>query len=238
MKKYSATKYLIVFAATLAVAVIIMNIYAARAQKPQTQDSKEEYQKTKEALRRGGYRELAKIKGHYVANIDPNWDLPLFDLESLAKNSVGVMIGIPIKSKPQLSASGRSVITEYDVVIQEVIKGEITQGDTIKVSLPGGKVEFEDGTSVELNTPGFERMVNGRSYILFLYAKHDESNAYLLTGGPQGLFELSSNGTSIKPHGRPTDPAVKEAKDKTVQSFLENVRSLAKKWPKPGKCCK
>lgn len=161
----------------------------------------------------------------------------MFSLEELTKNSVAVVVGIPIRSKSKLSDSGQSVLTEYEVGVQEVIKGEIGQGDTIKVSLPGGKVDFEDGTSVELNTPGFERMANQSTYVLFLYAKHDGGDAYLLTGGPQGLFEIPSNGANVKPHGRPTDTAVKEVKDKTVQSFLEEVRGQAKKWPKPGKCC-
>lgn len=229
MKRYSPKTYILVAAVIFAVAIIVMNIYAVRAQRPQAQESaKNKEQEETEALRRGGYRELAKIKGHYVGNIDPNWDWAMFSLEELTKNSVGVVVGVPIRGKSQLSPGGQSVITEYEVGVQEVIKGEISQGDTIKVSLPGGKVDFEDGTSVELNTPGFERMANHSPYVLFLYAKHDGGDAYLLTGGPQGLFEIPSNGANVKPHGRPTDPAVKEAKDKNVQSFLEEVRSQAR----------
>lgn len=237
MRKHSPTTYILVVAAIFAATIIVINIHATRAQRPQTQDSTNDEQQVTDALRRGGYRELAKIKGHYVGNIDPYWDWSLFNLEALTKNSVAVVVGTPLRSKSQLSPSGQSVITEYEVTVQEVIKGKINQGDIIKVSLLGGKVEFEDGTSVELNTLGFERMKNYSSYALFLYAKHDGGDAYLLTGGPQGLFELPSDGTSVKPHGRPTDPAVKEAKDKSVQSFLEEVRSQAKKLPKLGKCC-
>jgi hypothetical protein len=229
MKIHSPKTYLLTLTVILATAVIIINIYSARAQNPQAQNgSKNKDQEEMEVLRRGGYKELAKIKGHHVGDIDPNWDWSLFNTEELTKNSIAVVVGIPIRSQSKLSSSGQSVITEYEVGVQEVIKGEIKQGDTIKVSLPGGKVVFEDGTSVELNTPGFERMVNHDSYVLFLYAKHDGGDAYLLTGGPQGLFELPSDGASVKPHGRSTDPAVKEAQGKKVQSFLEEVRSQAK----------
>lgn len=238
MKKYSPRTYIIVAALILSAAFIVMSIYSVRAQRPQAQDgAKDKEQDETEALRRGGYRELARIKGHHVGNIDPNWDWSLFNMEELTKNSVAVIVGIPRRSKAQLSPSGQSVVTEYEVGVQEVIKGEISQGDTLKVSLPGGKVDFDDGSSVELNTPGFERMVDNNSYVLFLYARHDGGDAYLLTGGPQGLFELPSNSTNVKPHGRLTDPAVKEAKGKTVQSFLEDVHRLAKRWPEPGKCC-
>ncbi|MDT5123906.1 MAG: hypothetical protein QOC96_3388 [Acidobacteriota bacterium] len=238
MRKHNLTIYVLAVAIIFAAAIIIINIHAAMAQKTQAQDrTNDERQEVKEALRRGGYREVARIKRHYVGNIDPHWDWSSFSIEGLTKNSAAVVVGIPVRSKSQLSSNGLSVVTEYEVTVQEVIKGKISQGDTIKVSLLGGKVDFEDGTSVELNTPDFERMANYNSYVLFLTATPDGSGAFKLTGGPQGLFELPSDGTSVKPHGRTIDPAVKEAKDKSIQSFLENVRSQATKWPEPGKCC-
>jgi flagellar biosynthesis/type III secretory pathway M-ring protein FliF/YscJ len=244
MKKYSPITYVLAGIVVFAVAtMIVMNIRAVRAQKTPAQDNtqgnaNDDHKEVKEALRRGGYREVAKIKKHYVSNFNPHWDWSSFDMEALTKNSVAVIVGSPTQSKSQLTPNGQLITTEYEVSVQEVIKGKIAQGDTIKISLPGGKVEFEDGTSVELKTPDFEKMTTYNSYVLFLYANRNGSDVFLLTGGPQGLFELPPNGMDVKPHGRPTDPAVKEAKGKNVQAFLEEIRKQAVKWPEPGNCCK
>src|SRR5438067_7391207 len=122
MRKQSPITYVLVAAVIFAAAMIVMNIYAVRAEKPEAQGSaKDEDQEVTEALRHGGYREAARIKGHYVGNTDPNWDWALFDIEALTKNSMAVVVGIPQRSKSQLSPSGLSVVTEYEVAVQEVI---------------------------------------------------------------------------------------------------------------------
>src|SRR5438045_8810974 len=95
MRKQSPITYVLVAAVIFAAAMIVMNIYAVRAQKPEAQsNAKDEDQKVKEALRRGGYREAARIKGHYVGNTNPNWDWSQFDIEALTKNSVAIIVGI------------------------------------------------------------------------------------------------------------------------------------------------
>src|SRR5215510_14858903 len=46
----------------------------------------------REAFRRGGLREVAKLKGHYVGEYNPHWDL-LLSLETLTKDSAAVIVG-------------------------------------------------------------------------------------------------------------------------------------------------
>jgi hypothetical protein len=86
-----------------AVVTTVMNIGSVRAQKPQAQDS-DEHEQVVRALRRGGYREVAKLKGHYVGNIDPNCDWSLFDLATLTKHSAAVVLGTPTRGEAKLSA--------------------------------------------------------------------------------------------------------------------------------------
>ena len=105
------------------------------------------------------------------------------------------------------------------------------------MSLPGGKVKFEDGTTAEIQTPDFKKMVNGRTYALYLNENRTESDTYELTAGPQGLLELPTDGTRIKSHARPTDPIAEETKDKNTKEFLNEARKQAQKWPLPSKCC-
>jgi hypothetical protein len=121
--------------------------------------------------------------------------------------------------------------------MQEVIKGKVAQSSTITVNLPGGRVEFEDGTSAEIRTPGFRKMENGKTYVLFLRENKAEGDAFILVGGQQGLFEIPADGSGVNPHGLTVDDVVKQNKDKDVNSFLKEIRAAAKKWPEAPPCC-
>lgn len=205
--------------------------------KSQNQTDRDEQKKMTEAIRRGGYREAAKIKGHYVGTVDPYWDWASFNLETLTKSSAAVVIGVPERSKGQLDSNGEMIVTQFDVRVKETIKGTHAENSVIKVALLGGRVDFEDGTSAELRTPDFEPMLEGRNYLLFLYANRNGSDVYLLTGGPQGLFELKGQ-AGIKAHARSSDPAVKEVQNLSEDSLREKVKDYARKWPESQQCCK
>ena len=233
-KKFSA---LILF--SLAVVTLLSALYfmPVTSSKSQNQTDRDEQKKMTEAIQRGGYREAARIKGHYVGTVDPYWDWASFDLETLIKSSAAVVIGIPEKSKGRLNSNGEMILTQFDVRIKEVIKGApLGENSVVKVALVGGKVDFDDGTSAELRTHDFEPMVEGRKYLLFLYGNRIDSDVYLLTGGPQGLFELKGQ-AGIKAHARPNDPAVKEVQNLTENSLLEKVKDYAHKWPHAQQCC-
>jgi hypothetical protein len=190
-----------------------------------------------EALRRGGLREAAKLKGHYVGDFDAHWDFSRLDIELLTKNSAAVVVGTTTKKLgSRLTSEGQLIFTDYEVTVQERIKGEVAAGARITVSLPGGRVEFEDGTIAELTTPNFEHMKTGGTYTLFLNESATAPGGYTLTAGPQGLVEIVDN-NKVKSHGRPTDPINEQSKDKNKDTFLEEVRKQAKNWPHPGKCC-
>src|SRR5687767_6795256 len=160
----------------------VVGITTSQSQAPPRDD---EHKKLVEAIRRGGYREAAKLKGRYVGVKDPSWDLN-FDLETLTKTSAAVVIAVPQRGIGQLSSNGSEITTNYNVRVDRVIKGSFALNSIIEVSLPGGTVDFEDGTSAEIQTPGFDRMRNGKKYLLFLYANRNGSDVFLLTGGSQG----------------------------------------------------
>ncbi len=202
------------------------------AQTPQT-----DRQEMVQVIRNEGLRGAARVKGHYVGDFDAHWDFGLFDLEGLTKNSADVVVGIVGRNLGgRLTKSGQAIVTDYEVVVQETIKGDVVAGSVITVSLPGGRVDFGDGTSAELKTPKFEHVKSGNSYTFFLNEVGNSPGAFTLTGGPQGLVELASDGT-VKSHGRETDPIAQQMKGKSKQSFLRNARDSAAKWLKKGKCC-
>lgn len=187
------------------------------------------------AVRRGGLREAARIKRHYVASIRTSSWLK-YDVESLVKNSEAVVTGTAGSGVGRLSSDGKLIFTDYEVKLAEVIKGDSAFRDTVSVGLQGGKVVFEDGSSAEILTPHLRRMESGKVYLLFL-SRDKDTRQFMLTGGGQGLFELSGGSSGVKPHGHSSD-VVQKYKGRDAGEFLEEVRDAARKYPNPSQCCK
>ena len=191
----------------------------------------------RDALRRGGLREAAKLKGVYIREYDPHWDLGNFNIESLTRGSDAVVVGTPRKVLgTRIAGEGQLILTDYEVSVQEAIKGKPMPADAITVSLIGGRVEFEDGTAAEVQTPEFEHMKLHSTYTFFLSQGQSAPGTYTLAGGPQGLIEFGVDG-KVKSHGRESDVSAQEIKNKSIDDFLKEVRKQAKQWPHPGKCC-
>lgn len=186
------------------------------------------------ALNRGGLREAAKLKGHYVAEYNPHWWCLQPDVEGLIKGSVTVIIGRFTKKLAARIPDSRLIFTDYEVAVDEFIKGNIKQAKTIVITLPGGRVDFEDGTSAEQTTPTFEQPRIGRTYTLFLTTEDAVPSVFFLMGGPQGMIDIEDS-AAVKSHGRSDARSVVEIKDQNRETFLKNVRELARKWPNPGK---
>lgn len=191
-----------------------------------------------EVLRREGMRGAARLKGHYVEDLNPHQDFGRFDVEALTKNSAAVVVGVAGPSVGSyLTEGGESIQTDYQIIVEDPVKGDFIKGSTIIISLAGGLVQFEDGTSAEVRTPTFEHVKSGGRYVLFLTEVEGVPGKYTPTGGPQGLVSLLEDG-SAKSHGRSTDPVAVQAKENDKGTFLKNVREQAKKWPNKGKCCR
>lgn len=239
MNKSNALKG-VLFCATVCVASNILFAgglnSVAQNQKGQTEQA-DDGRRLVAVLRAEGLRGAAKLKGHYVADFNPHPDFGLYDVEALTKNSAAVVVGVGGPSVGSyLTQSGDNIRTDYQVIVEDTIKGNFIDGSTIIVSLAGGLVRFEDGTSAEIKTPTFEHVKSGNRYVLFLTEVDGVPGKYTLTAGPQGLVSLHENG-SAKSHGRSTDPVAVQARETNKVAFLKNVREQAKKWPNKGKCC-
>jgi hypothetical protein len=229
----------IVWALTGILAIIVLGSARARvpqSQQPQPPRTQEEHAQLVEAVRRGGLREAAKIKGAYVVVIDPNWDAVFADIESLTSHSDMVIIGTVNKGTSRVSSEGDAIFTDYDVTLLQVLKGNRRQ-ESMTISALGGLVRFEDGTTAEVLTPDFKIEI-GKTYIFFLSNENVTTGSFLITGGPQGVFEIPADGSGIIPKGRKIDQVVQKYKGKRLDSFLQEIRSAAEKWPDKAKCCK
>jgi hypothetical protein len=203
----------------------------ATSQQASTPDPQEEVK----AVRRGGLREAARIKGHYLGSVRASgWGK--YDVDSLTKNSIAVIVGVPLTSTSHLSNNNELITTQYQVKIREVLKGDVLKGQVVNVNVVGGKVAFEDGTSAEIKTLDMEPVEQGNNYILFLKKEKDSPGAFGLTGGGQGLFELSDGDSLVQPRGHHTD-VVQKHKNQRIEDFVEEIKIAASKYQKVSSCC-
>jgi hypothetical protein len=195
----------------------------------------EQQEPSTQAVRRGGLREAARIKKHYVSTQNTGGWIK-YDLESLTKNSFAIVIGTPLVSSSDITTNGELITTEYEVKLREILKGDLKENQVVRVSVPGGKITFEDGTSAEIKTPDLVPMEKGNTYVLFLRTTEDTPEVFGLTGGGQGLFELSSTESVVKPHGHHID-SVQKHKDEPITDFIEEIKAAVRKYPESTPCC-
>jgi len=208
-----------------------------RLQEPASQQpSSDDSDALRKAVMREGLRGAAKVRGNYVEELDPHWDWGRLDLELLTKGSAAVIVGRFTKKLDTHLKGLWMIYTDYEVSVEEIVKGDLKQAKTIVISVPGGRITFEDGTSAEQTTPTFEHPLIGRAYALFLTEDAAAPSVFSLSGGPQGLFDIEDS-KGVKSHGRPDDPATVETKGKSRDAFMNDLREKGRKWPEPGKCC-
>jgi hypothetical protein len=208
-----------------------------RLQEPASQQpSSDDSVALRKAVMREGLRGAAKLRGNYVEELDPHWDWGRFDVKGLTKDSAAVIVGRFTKKLDAHLKGSRVIDTDYEVSVEEIVKGDLKQRKTIVISVPGGRITFEDGTSAEQTTPTFEQPQIGRAYALFLTEDDAAPSVFSLSGGPQGLFDIEDS-KGVKSHGRPDDPGAVETKGKGRDAFMNDLREKGRKWPKPGKCC-
>jgi hypothetical protein len=223
----------LLFAGTT-LALIVMGFMVVKSAKPKSLSQQpQEQDSLVAAVRRGGLREAARIKGQYVGT-ERTSGLMKYDLGSLTEKSSIIVVGTPFTSSSSLSSSGERIVTEYKLRIDQTLKGKLKHGP-LSVIVPGGKVTFDDGTSAEINTPDLGPIEEEKRYVLFLTPSDEVSDSFALVGGGQGIFELSSSDSVVKPLGDKVD-VVQKHKNQQASSFLEEIKAAAKKFGKTQSC--
>src|SRR4051812_5623876 len=94
MKSHKRANGLLFIVAVCAIASIIFSskivVGNAKRQTQRPDDNKELIL----AIRRDGMKGAAKLKGQYVAEVDPHWDFGAFNAEELTKNSGAVVVAV------------------------------------------------------------------------------------------------------------------------------------------------
>ena len=170
----------------------------------------------------------AKNEKHFLLNEKPVAPGRYTNLSALVGDSNAVIIGTPQTNKSKLTADGTNITLDYQVKVEYVYKGNLRENDTVSISLPGGMVKFEDGSTAEVRTQGFRKMQNGKTYALFLTMK--DNSAFVPLGGPQGIFEIPTTSVTreVKSHTMvPNDPMSKY-NGMNVKDFFKELRQAVK----------
>ncbi len=182
-----------------------------------------------------GLREAARLAGHYVAiDLNPDDKPRSFisqeaktynNLSELAKDSTAIVIAIPLDQASRLSQNGTTILTEYRLRIEQDFKSHFKPGETVSLGIPGGKIEFPNGTSAEIVTPNFPRMLIGNRYVIFVGPREV---SFRPTGGSQGIFEFLKDGRTVKPFKSGFEQnSLSILATENQTKFLQNVQSAA-----------
>lgn len=175
--------------------------------------------------------ERARGNGQYITNQAPTRNRTYADLKDLADNSSTVIVGIPQDNVSTLSQDGRSITIDYHTKVMYVYKGDLREGSTTKVSIPGGMVRFDDGSSAEVRTPWIKKMMTGKAYVLFL-CPSGRPGVYVTTGDAQGLFEIPKTAREdaiVKTHSGLPGDVVRKYEGNDARLFLQELRRVTGK---------
>jgi hypothetical protein len=180
-----------------------------------------------EAMRREkGIESVARQLGHYKSATRLDKDVIALDLATIADKSDIVLRGTLVSSASSVSDDRTWIVTDYQIRVSEVFDGSAKPGDTVTLRLPGGRVQFDDGSVAEVSQFEFRGLELGREYVLFLSRSREAQGAarYELAWGTQGTFELTSQGI-VQPLGTTRAQVPKSYASKSVPALLNDTRA-------------
>jgi hypothetical protein len=160
--------------------------------------------------------------------------MPFNQLIDSAELIVIAQLGPP---KSYLTASGQSILTDYQVIPRRMIfDRSLTTISTrpeqlppLTLTVPGGEM-FLSGVKVTLTDSGRVPWKQGADVLLFLLNREDKRNGFWLHGGSAGAFEVGSDGRvkSLKVEG-PKEPEIDGVElEQVVQKIASRVKEKDK----------
>jgi hypothetical protein len=181
-----------------------------------------------EALRNGGIPAAAALVGNYVDGQEDDAESIAEDLLHLAEFSQVIVRGKVIaKSQARLSPSLKSITTDYTIEVLEWFHGPLVNGQQVAVTMPGGLVQFSNGTTAEWRPVRNRFFAINDEYVLYLtQISVGNSTFYVPTLGPQGVFGFGADG-KVRSHARQIDTVYQKYANMERLSFLNAVRASA-----------
>lgn len=156
------------------------------AQQTNKQAEAEYRQRVAKALSDATLHDAAKIRGHVDA-VRSEHANPL-RLEDLVATSTLILRGHITANRTVLTPDQKTLYLRYEVAVDDVFKGSV--GSSVVVLTPGGRWQYEDGTTAEVRVLGFPPLDPQGSFYLFLRPSAYFADEYITAGGPQGVYQI------------------------------------------------
>ena len=95
-----------------------------------------------------GIRAAARLTGSFRLTLPPP-ETDIQGLESLVRTSDEIVIGKVESAGSAVTEDDRSIWSRFRFVVEDSLKGDLDPSDVFHLQIPGGKVEFADGTWAE-----------------------------------------------------------------------------------------
>lgn len=135
-----------------------------------------------------------KAGGGVVLRYRPNRANVFSNLTQLGAKSDLVIVGRVLGHRPGLTPSGNLITNNFLVKVLTVRKGNLVNGQSITVRVPGGAYKFPDGTRAAVVPTGYKELEDGLVYALFLKSQHGNATDFRLVSESQGAFALKDSG--------------------------------------------
>ena len=144
-----------------------------------------------------------------------NFDFPTLPI----KESEVIVVGQVLDAQAHRSENQRSVFGDYEIRVDEVLKGSgMTAGTAITVERVGGFVKYPNGRKVLFNLMGHGAPSVGARYVFFLNIVDDDYS--IVTG-----YELSASGVVPLDHSK----QFYDYAGQNEPTFLETLRDAISK---------
>jgi hypothetical protein len=151
------------------------------------------------ALRSGGLSAAAALVGHYKGLAD-YYITFANDLQDMAPQSDLIVLARVVSAKPaRLSEDASEISTDYNFTIEERFQGFMFSGDELRVRIPGGAVQFENGTIAEWWLRRLPPLQPGDELILFLKTISGETGVFIPATGYTSVFLFDGEGRVASP---------------------------------------
>jgi hypothetical protein len=205
--------------------MLLVMVFAIGASLPVQAQRREKVRQPRPTQSRDKLHELAtKAGGHFVMRYKLNRSTLYPNVEELAKRSDVIIVGRTLSHRSKLREDGNLINQEFLVKVQEVIKGDLPNGRSITVLLPGGSYMFPDKTFVIVEPMGRQAVENQVTYVFFLKSPKSGSDVkeHLLTSETQGMFALTDG--RVKPSAlSKDDPVVLKYQQMGAADFLKEI---------------